>query len=356
MTYRVSIVGLGVFADGLLEPADPPGLGMNWPTSHAGAIAVRPDATLLSVCDLNPQRLASFEGRWRTHFPAMTCHPSMSDLFASEVPDILIVATPDNRHRTIVEEAVAAGVRAILCEKPLATTREDGRAMIRLCQEKNVALVIDHTRRWYPNFHEAIRRIKAGVIGRVTHTNALFGGPRAMLFRNATHLVHGVFLLTGQTPRTVRATLDAPFENYPGHYAGDGGTSPDTDPAGSISITMTDGATAHVRVARSLYPTFELDVIGDKGRIVLGTHKSQMEILSHNNELDVTQIRHTQTTDSHMRGPLSETILQLEATPRSYASALEAETVLHVLLAALESNAAGGQAIDLTSAAVTPFS
>src|SRR5574341_2540879 len=53
--------------------------------------------------------------------------PAYDDLLAQR-PDGVIVCAENTRHRALVEMAAHAGVH-VLCEKPLATTLTDARAM-----------------------------------------------------------------------------------------------------------------------------------------------------------------------------------------------------------------------------------
>jgi len=57
------------------------------------------------------------------------------------------VTTPVGSHAKLVMDAARAGVKGILCEKPLATNLPDAEEMIRICQEKGVKLAVNHMRR-----------------------------------------------------------------------------------------------------------------------------------------------------------------------------------------------------------------
>ena len=105
--------------------------------------------------------------------------------------DILSVVTSDNRHTDIVVDAANVGIKGIVCEKPLATTVDDCNRMIAACETNGVPISIDHTRRWWPAYHRARKAIREGAIGGVRRIVAHMGGPRAMLFRNGTHLIDG---------------------------------------------------------------------------------------------------------------------------------------------------------------------
>jgi predicted dehydrogenase len=56
--------------------------------------------------------------------------------------DIVAVCSPHQFHTDQVLAAVAAGKRAVLCEKPLATTAEQAEKLSGLCQRSDVAVVV----------------------------------------------------------------------------------------------------------------------------------------------------------------------------------------------------------------------
>ena len=61
-------------------------------------------------------------------FGAQVCESS-SALFNRSDVDIVHLATPPGTHKSLAIEAMRAG-KHVLCEKPLALTLDDGRAMI----------------------------------------------------------------------------------------------------------------------------------------------------------------------------------------------------------------------------------
>jgi 1,5-anhydro-D-fructose reductase (1,5-anhydro-D-mannitol-forming) len=81
-------------------------------------------------------------------------------------PDGVIVCAENARHRGFVEQAAAAGAH-VLCEKPLATTVEDARAMVAACQQAGVSLMTAYPVRFHPAFRQLRSTIQAGALGRV---------------------------------------------------------------------------------------------------------------------------------------------------------------------------------------------
>jgi predicted dehydrogenase len=73
-------------------------------------------------------------------------------------PDGVIICTENNRHRRLVEMAASYGVH-VLCEKPIATTLEDARAIVDACERAGVLLMTAFPMR----FSAPLLEIKAGL-------------------------------------------------------------------------------------------------------------------------------------------------------------------------------------------------
>lgn len=86
-------------------------------------------------------------------------------LLSRDDVDAVYVSSRNSQHRDHVVRAAAAG-KHVLCEKPLATTAADARAMVDACAAGSVVLAVNHH---LPaaGTHRAIRRLVAeGAIGR----------------------------------------------------------------------------------------------------------------------------------------------------------------------------------------------
>ena len=162
-------------------------------------------------------------------------------MFANEQLDLVSVVTPDHLHAGVVEAAVEAGIKAIYCERPIATTLADADRMIQATEVAGVPMSINHTRRWYDVSQYVKTAIASGEFGRVTHIHALTTGPRAMLFRNGTHLIDIATFFADGEPVWVSGFLDPGHEAYGPVYAGDGGRDPAFDPGGSELVKFNNG-------------------------------------------------------------------------------------------------------------------
>ena len=84
----------------------------------------------------------------------------------------IYVVTPNALHREHVEAAAAAG-KHVLCEKPMATSSADARAMIAACESARVKLMIAYRIQYEPHNREVVRTVRSGEWGaaRLIETN-----------------------------------------------------------------------------------------------------------------------------------------------------------------------------------------
>ncbi|MBC7805769.1 MAG: Gfo/Idh/MocA family oxidoreductase, partial [Akkermansiaceae bacterium] len=165
--------------------------------SYAAEVNGHPGAKLVGLWDPDATRLAAKTAQYGT-----AAFNGTDELLA--VSDAVIVCSENIHHRALTESAAKAG-KAILCEKPLATTPDDARAMINACVAANVPLFTAFPCRFSPAFQtlkEAVHRGDLGDILAVRGTNrgkcpggwfvdlALSGGGAVM-----DHTVHVTDLL-----------------------------------------------------------------------------------------------------------------------------------------------------------------
>jgi 1,5-anhydro-D-fructose reductase (1,5-anhydro-D-mannitol-forming) len=146
MAFGFAIVGTGRFASTRIVPAL---------ARAAGCAAV-------AVVSRDRGRAEAFAAEHGV--PA--AYDRLEDALADPRVDALWVATPHHLHRQAVEAAAAAR-KHVLCEKPLATTVEDARAMVYACRQAGVALGTGFHLRHHPLHREVRRLVAAGALGEV---------------------------------------------------------------------------------------------------------------------------------------------------------------------------------------------
>ncbi len=338
--YRAAIVGLSGIAANPAKPASHPALGRRAPSTLAAAFAAVPATEIVAACDLVSQRCEEFRARWQQRWPRVQTYTDFRQMLAEQPIDILAVATPDHRHADIVVAAAGAGVRGILCEKPLATNLADADRMIATCAAAGITLIVDHTRRWMPQWNEARELIRAGAIGEVTQVIGILGGPRAMLFRNGTHWIDMMNFFADAEPAEVVAELEPEMAGYGPVYRGDGGTDPGSDPGANIYITYRNGVRGYFCGMKNTVLHREVTAIGTRGYVRVDDRRG--EVVTHDgNQLWSRPITYQDCTSTWVQGCLADLIGALESGRPTNSTPAEARRALAIIVAALESSHQG---------------
>ncbi len=97
-------------------------------------------------------------------------------------PDGAIVCSENARHRPLVEMAASAGIH-VMCEKPLATTLKDARAIVDACEQAGVRLMTAFPMRFSPPVISIKSQLDAGEFGQVFCFNATNQGELPLKYR-----------------------------------------------------------------------------------------------------------------------------------------------------------------------------
>jgi 1,5-anhydro-D-fructose reductase (1,5-anhydro-D-mannitol-forming) len=104
-------------------------------------------------------------------------YASLEEMLADPGIDAVYIGTTNDLHADRTIEAARAG-KHVLCEKPLAMTLAEAKAMIEACSEAGVVLATNHHLRGAPTILAMRERFEAGAIGglvaaRVFHARSL---------------------------------------------------------------------------------------------------------------------------------------------------------------------------------------
>lgn len=108
-------------------------------------------------------------------------------LLASDV-DAVSVCVANNAHAAVSIQALQAG-KHVLCEKPMATTPEDCRAMVEAAEKAGKYLMIGLNQRFAKAHVNAKELLEAGEIGRLICYETNSATPSGGLDRPAQFLV-----------------------------------------------------------------------------------------------------------------------------------------------------------------------
>ena len=88
--------------------------------------------------------------------------------------DAVYIALPNSMHAEYTIRSAKAG-KHVLCEKPMATSVADAKAMIDACEAANKKLMIAYRCQFDPEHIKAIEMIRSGQLGQVQAIESAFG-------------------------------------------------------------------------------------------------------------------------------------------------------------------------------------
>lgn len=98
------------------------------------------------------------------------------ELLSRKDIDAVVIATPDHWHAAVAVRTAAAG-KDIYCEKPLALTVKEGRAMVNATRKHNRIFQTGSMQRSWPEFRQAVELVRNGYIGAITGIKVNVGPP-----------------------------------------------------------------------------------------------------------------------------------------------------------------------------------
>ena len=145
----------------------------------------RNDFRVLAVSDVDTTRrdLAkqAVESRYAKDakdgaYKGCDAYSDFRDLLARKDIDAVVIATPDHWHALIAIAAANAG-KDIYCEKPMAHTVLEGRAMVNAVRANKRIFQVGSMQRSMGEFRAACELVRNGVIGQVARVDAAVSGP-----------------------------------------------------------------------------------------------------------------------------------------------------------------------------------
>ncbi len=140
-------------------------------TVHAKSYAAMKNVELVGIVDLRGERGRELAAETNTQWFA-SYDEAMEKL---ERVDIIDVCLPTYLHKTYVQKAADAG-KHVICEKPLARSKEEAQSIVDYCSEKNVKLFVGHVLRFFPEYEKSRQLVNDGTIGNVGVARTFRGG------------------------------------------------------------------------------------------------------------------------------------------------------------------------------------
>ena len=162
---------------GYISPSDQITLGFIGTGKQGRGLAdsFAPVAKIIAGSDVDSQKLALFKSNVEKKYAEINHQPGFRgfseysdfrEILQRKDIDAVVIATPDHWH-AVASIMAANAHKHVYCEKPLAHSIEEGRAMVNAINKNKVILQTGSMQRSWVNFRHACELVRNGYIGHV---------------------------------------------------------------------------------------------------------------------------------------------------------------------------------------------
>ena len=199
--YRYAIIGTGR----RWKTEGATGFGMAHPHYHGFKATGKVD--LVAIADVRQDNAEFF---LQGYGEDATIYNDYQAMLREAKPEIVSITVWPHLHADMTVAACEAGVRAVHCEKPMATTWGDAKRMKAAADANGTILTFNHQRRFLEPFQEARKRIAAGELGELRRIESQVGD----MFDWGTHWLDMMQFFNAETPVAwVIGQIDSRTEN-----------------------------------------------------------------------------------------------------------------------------------------------
>lgn len=288
--------------------------------THLADIHYRDNIKMVAVVDTDINRAA----RLAKKYGVPEYGTDYREYIRREETDIVIIATYVDTHLAIMRDCVAAGCH-VLCEKPVAASREAGEQFFREAKEASAYVLIGHELRCNHSYQKIAQLIREGAIGKlrliriIQNHHAVNWSRYQRLMQDCPPVldcgVHYMDVMQWMSGEKIEAVSgagcyldpDAPCPNY-----------------GTVQVRLTGGCMGMYESgwSRNLKACNQKEFIGDAGHIRLTLQEDRV---SDREEGDLIEIYHSDTGTyemlnykskyKDMYGQLQSLIRRIEGSP-----------------------------------------
>jgi len=238
---------------------------------HAEAIASLPDAELVSVVDLNPEKAQKLASQY-----GATSYTHLQQMLDHERLDVVIICTPSGLHGELACQVMRAG-RHVIVEKPMEISSEAIDKMLRVQQETGVKLAVISQHRFDPASRRVHDLLEEKAFGRLILGNAIVPWWRSQAYYDSgdwrgTWKLDGGGVLMNQSIHSIDLLqwLMGPVKSVYG-YTDTLVHRIETEDVAVAVLRFANGALGAIAATTGAYPgvTTRIEIFGDKGSAVI---------------------------------------------------------------------------------------
>jgi predicted dehydrogenase len=161
--------------------------------------------TICGAADISAQAIEA--ARVAHQLSPEACFADAQHMLRTVVPEAVVVATTADSHLAYVAAAAEAGVRYVLCEKPMATSLAEADAMREVCARSGTLLAVNHQMQFMPHYMRVKELVGSEELGPLS--SVLVAGSNFGLAMNGSHYFEMFRYISGTSIRSVRAWLES---------------------------------------------------------------------------------------------------------------------------------------------------
>lgn len=154
-TLKAAIIGCGSIAE----------------KRHIPEYAANKQVEIVAVCDIVGERAEKMASQY-----GAKAYTDYKEIMQVADVDVVSVCLPNNLHAPVSIAALQAG-KHVLCEKPMATSKEEAEAMIEAARVSGKTLMIAHNQRFVASHQKAKEILDSGKLGKIYSFKTTFGHP-----------------------------------------------------------------------------------------------------------------------------------------------------------------------------------
>lgn len=257
--FTAAVIGIGRI--GMLLEDDPK---RQKPATHFGMWASNKRVNFVAVSDTNVDNLAVA----RSKIPEIQAYEDPEEMLREVKPDIVSIATWKDTHYDMMKLCLKHGVKAIVCEKPIAEKNEDAREVVEEARRKSVHLFINHRRRFDELLYPFQQDLKDGLLGEIVQVQALYVYG---LVTTGTHVIDTLRFFFKKIAGEVKWVIGLPYPFK--HF------SPEDDPCIDGWIGFENGLKISLHsLDIKDYDIFDYYIYGRKGKAIYKNIGRDIEI------------------------------------------------------------------------------
>jgi predicted dehydrogenase len=218
--------------------------------THAGAYLKNINFTLSACVEPGQICREEFMEFWKVDKGFAT----LSEAINSGIEfDVVSICSPTDQHESDILLAIKLSPKIIFCEKPIAPSLNSSKAVALACENSNIPLAVNYSRRWDPvlsDFSKALSNGEYGVL------RSVVGIYNKGVLNNGSHLIDLLQLLLGDL--TISSIGQVTHDYL------------DEDPSISATLLTNNGIGINLVTGNALdYSLFEVQFIFEKAMVTM---------------------------------------------------------------------------------------